>query len=95
MTDKKTIRTTEEKNKLEARLNRIQGQLIGVKKMIDDNRYCEDIIMQLLAISKASESLANVILEKHLKTCIKNSIEKGDSSIIDEIQELIKRYITR
>lgn len=95
MTDKKTIRTTEEKNKLEARLNRIQGQLSGVKKMIDDNRYCEDIIMQLLAISKASESLVNVILEKHLKTCIKNSIEKGDSSIIDEIQELIKRYITR
>lgn len=63
---KKTVRTADEKKKLINRLNRISGQIDGVKKMIEDNRYCDDILTQLSAIEKAVKSLSSVILERHM-----------------------------
>ena len=63
---KKTVRTTDEKKKLINRLNRISGQIDGVKKMIEDDRYCDDILTQLSAIEKAVKSLSSVILERHM-----------------------------
>lgn len=95
MEEKKTIRDEETKATLKNRLARIKGQIKGVETMIDENRYCEDIIIQLLASSKALRSIANLMLEKHLHTCISKAIKDGDTSIIEEIQTLINRYSDR
>ena len=87
-----TKRTDEEKEKLIKRLNIIEGQVRGVKQMILDDRYCDDVLTQMLAVNKALESLENIILERHLQTCIKNKIEKGSTEEVSkEIMDLFKK----
>ncbi len=89
---KLTERPEEEKEKLIKRLNIIEGQVRGIKQMILDDRYCSDIITQMLAINKALESLENIILEKHLNSCIKTKIEKGNTEEVSkEIMDLFKK----
>ena len=89
--EKSTHRTDEEKKKLNKRLNIIEGQIRGIKQMIEDDRYCADILIQLSAINKSLESVENAILESHIKSCVLNEIQNGNSDIIDEVMELFKR----
>ena len=89
---KKTMRSEEDKKILKNRLNRIAGQIDGVKKMIDDNRYCDDVLTQLSAIEKAVKSLSSVILEKHMYSCIKNDVQRGNTEVVDELMKLFRRY---
>ena len=89
---KKTYRDEEEKKQITKRLNIIEGQIRGIKQMIEDDRYCDDVLTQMLAVSKALESLENVILERHLHTCIKTKIENGNTEEVSkEIMELFKK----
>jgi DNA-binding FrmR family transcriptional regulator len=89
---KLTARSEGEKEKLIKRLNIIEGQVRGIKQMISDDRYCEDVITQMLAINKALESLENIILENHLNSCIKTKIEKGNTEDVSkEIMDLFKK----
>lgn len=90
--NKETIRNQEDKKDLENRINRIVGQMNGIKNMIEDNRYCGDIIIQLSAIDKAIKSLANLLLDKHLHTCVERDVLNGDFSVLDEITEMFKRF---
>ena len=85
-------RAIEDKKNLDNRLNRIIGQLNGIKKMIAENRYCDDILIQLSAVDKSIKSLANVILESHMHSCVIENIEKGNYEVIDEIVDLFKRF---
>lgn len=89
---KKTMRSEEDKRLLKNRLNRISGQIDGVKKMIDEDRYCDEVLTQLSAIEKAVKSLSSVILEKHMYSCIKNDVQKGNIEIVDELMKLFRRY---
>lgn len=94
MTERKklTARPQEEKDKIIKRLNIIEGQVRGIKQMILDDRYCDDILTQMLAINKALESLENIILENHLNSCIKTKIEKGNTEEVSkEIMDLFKK----
>ena len=88
--EKHTYRKEADKDALKIRINKIAGQMNGIKKMIDDDRYCSDILIQLLAIEKAIKSLEMVILDNHLKTCVVNDIKNNDLSSLDEITDLIK-----
>lgn len=88
---KKTIRSNEDKKALINRLNRIEGQVRGISNMVNDDRYCEDIIIQLSAINKSIKSLANILLEKHMKSCVKDRLNSGDETILDEITDLFKK----
>lgn len=88
---KTTIRTETTKKDLTSRLNRIEGQIRGVCKMIEDDRYCGDVLIQLSAISNSIKSLSLKILEKHLKHCVKNDILEGHDEALDEIIYLIKK----
>lgn len=88
---KLTIRSEEEKRNLETRINRIIGSLTGVKQMIIDDRYCDDILIQLIAIDKSIKSLANQILKRHLNTCVKDQLLKGNDDVLNEIIDLFKR----
>ena len=89
--EKSTHRTEEEKKKLMKRLNIIEGQIRGIKQMIDNDRYCAEILIQLSAINKSLESVENSILESHIKSCVLNEIQSGNTDIIDEVMELFKR----
>ncbi len=78
------------------RLNRIAGQVAGVKKMIEENRYCPDILTQLRAIRSALRGLEANILERHLSHCLITSADEKDPNAvkaqIEELKELFKRY---
>jgi len=92
MEKKMTKRDENAKKMLTNRLNRIEGQIRGIKKMIEEDRYCNDILIQLLAVENSVKSLSNQILETHLYTCISNDIEKGNLEVIDELISLFKRF---
>ena len=86
--NKKTVRSDAEKKIINNRLNRIEGQIRGIKNMVTEDRYCNDILIQLSAI----ESSIMHILENHLYSCITDSIEKNDTEVIDELMSLFKRF---
>lgn len=88
---KNTPRTEEERKLLQNRLNRIIGQLGGIKNMIDDNRYCGDILIQISAVESALKSLGYIIMQNHLETCVTEQIKSGNDEIIGEVMELFKR----
>lgn len=90
--EKKTVRTAQEKKELHSRLNRIAGQISGIKKMIDDDKYCDDVLIQLSAVNKSIKGLANYILEKHMYGCVVRDVQNGDTSSIEEIITLFKRF---
>ncbi len=91
-TTRTKMRTQEEKHALESRINRIIGQLNGIKNMICEDRYCDDILIQLSAVDKSVKSLANVILETHMHTCLVENVQAGNIAVVDEIVDLFKRF---
>lgn len=89
---KYTYRNEEEKKKLLRRLHKIEGQVRGISKMIEEDRYCDDVLIQLSSIDQSIKSLANLILENHMYTCIAKEFEKGNTEVIDEIISLFRRF---
>jgi DNA-binding FrmR family transcriptional regulator len=85
-------RSEDEKKKLVSRINRIIGQLNGIKNMIEEDRYCEDVLIQLSASDKAIKGLASVIFNEHLHSCILENMKNGNYESVDEISELFKRF---
>lgn len=83
------------KKNLTTRLNRIEGQIRGIKGMIEKDVYCDDVITQLSATQSALNSVASILLEGHLKGCVVNRLSEGDDEILDElvvtIQKLMKK----
>lgn len=90
--EKKTYRSEEDRKVLTNRLNRIEGQIRGIVNMIQDDRYCDEILIQLSAIDKSIKSFANLMLDKHIKTCVKENILIGNDDVLDEIVDLFKRF---
>ena len=89
---KKTHRSVETKKNLTNRLNRINGQVNGVKKMIEEDSYCNDILIQLSAIKNSVQSLSNELLDSHLRTCITKGLQKGNLDAVDEVVNLFKKF---
>ena len=81
--EKSKIRTEEDKRKLLNRLKRIEGQVRGIQVMIKDDRYCGDIIIQLSAVSNAIKSIANIMLDDHMHTCVIDQVKNNDYTGID------------
>lgn len=76
---------------LKNRLSRVIGQLGGIQKMLDDNRYCGDILTQLAAAESALQSIGYIILQDHMQSCMTEEIRKGNLEVIDEAVTLIKK----
>lgn len=89
---KKAIRSEEEKKLITNRLSRIEGQIAGIKRMIERDTYCNDVLIQLSAAQNSLKSLSNHILENHLYSCVYNELEKGNIEIIDELIGLFKKF---
>ncbi|GIN90295.1 metal-sensing transcriptional repressor [Siminovitchia terrae] len=81
-------RNPDEKKMLQNRLKRIEGQVRGIQKMVDDDRYCADILIQLTAVSSALKQVGLTLLEKHTHHCVADAIKSGDGD--DAIEELMK-----
>ncbi|MDO4532384.1 MAG: metal-sensing transcriptional repressor [Coriobacteriia bacterium] len=88
---KNTPRSEEMQADLQKRLNRAIGQLNGIKQMIDDNRYCGDVLVQLSATRSAIQSIERIVLQNHLETCVVEEIRAGNDEIVQEAMDLIKR----
>ena len=90
---KKKHRSDEEVKALVNRLNRIEGQIRGIKNMVENDDYCVDILNQIAASRAALGSLANILLEDHIRTCVADGIKNGDEEIISELTKTIKKII--
>jgi DNA-binding FrmR family transcriptional regulator len=88
---KDTPRNEEEIKNLKSRLNRIIGQLNGVSSMLDENRYCGDILVQISAAEKALEQVGYMILKDHMSTCVVKDIKENKIDVIDETIDLMKK----
>lgn len=86
-------RTSEEKQKIVNRLKRVEGQIRGLQKMIEDDRYCVDILIQLSAAQAALKKIGFSVLERHTKSCVSRAIEEGQGSQqIDELVSVLKQF---
>ena len=90
--EKRTVRSEEDKRAIISRLNRIIGQLQGVGRMVDEDRYCDDILVQLSAADKAVKSLAAFVLDNHVHTCLIRDIREGKVEVVDELVDLFKKF---
>ncbi|MBT2662432.1 metal-sensitive transcriptional regulator [Bacillus sp. ISL-45] len=83
------------KNSLVIRLNRIEGQIRGIKGLIERDTYCDDVITQISATQSALNSVAKVLLEGHLKGCVVDRLEQGDLDVLDEVLVTIHKLIKK
>lgn len=88
---KNTPRDVETLRQLHNRLNRIIGQLGGIKNMLDENRYCGDVLTQVAAVESALQSFGYIVLQNHMETCVVEEIQKGNTAILEEAVELVKK----
>jgi DNA-binding FrmR family transcriptional regulator len=86
-------RTALRKAALGKRMSRIEGQVRGIAKMIDDDRYCIDVLTQLAAAQSALDAVAVALLEQHLHGCVQAAVQSGDGArAIDEALAVIRRF---
>ena len=81
---KQTPRGQQQVKALQNRLSRMMGQLGGIKNMLEENRYCGDILTQVAAVEKALQSFAYEILQDHMETCVTEKIRQGDEEILQQ-----------
>ncbi|QDS89021.1 Copper-sensing transcriptional repressor CsoR [Rosistilla ulvae] len=86
----------DEKKKLNNRLRRVIGQVEAVGRMIEDDEYCVDILMQLSAATGALNKVGQIVLEQHVKTCVSDAIESGNAQDraerIEELMKIFRKY---
>ena len=75
------------------RLSRIEGQVRGVRNMLESDAYCTDILIQVSAITSALNSFNKELLANHIKTCVTDDIRSGDGSTVDELLDTLARLM--
>ena len=95
-TVEQTYGYTKDKDALVKRLHRIEGQVRGIEKMVEDDRYCIDILTQIAAVNTALESLAFKILDEHVRHCVAGALASGDGEDVqtktEELLEAVQRF---
>ncbi len=86
-------RSEKEYKDLINRLNRIEGQVRGVKKMVESDTYCTDILIQVSAINAALNSFNKVLLANHIRTCVADDIREGKEETIDELVMILQKLM--
>ena len=86
-------RTKDEKDAVVNRLKRIEGQVRGIQKMVEEDRYCIDILVQISAINAALKKVGFSVAERHTKHCVSDAIQTGKGyEAIDELMEIMKQF---
>ena len=91
--NRKKERSEQEYKDLINRLSRIEGQIRGIKRMLDEDCYCPDIITQVAAANAALNSFNKVLLANHIKTCVADDIRAGKDETIDELLNTLQRLM--
>lgn len=86
-------RSPEEHRKLINRLSRIEGQIRGIKRMVEEDAYCIDILIQAAAANAALNSFNKELLSEHIKTCVTNDIKAGKEETVDELVATIQKLM--
>lgn len=87
------MRTEAELADLNRRLNRIEGQIKGIRGMLEKNAYCPDILMQVSAANAALNSFTKVLLATHIRSCVTQHVRQGDDAVIDELVDTLQRLM--
>ena len=82
-----------EKEDMIHRLNRIEGQIRGIKGMVERDAYCTDILVQVAAVNAALNSFNKVLLANHIKTCVTNDIREGKEETVDELVTVLQKLM--
>ena len=86
-------RSDKEYRDLINRLSRIEGQVRGIKKMIENDTYCTDVLIQVSAVNAALNSFNKVLLANHIRTCVAEDIRKGKDETIDELVKVLQKLM--
>ena len=88
---KKDPRSEELVANIQKRLKKISGQINGISKMVDENRYCGDILVQIAAVESALKEVGYIVLKDHMFTCVSDDIKNNDFSSLEEAIEITKK----
>lgn len=89
---KHTPRSEELKRSVARRVNRAIGQLNGIRQMVEEDRYCGDVLVQLAAVEKAVAAISREVMQDHLRTCVVERVQAGDVEAVDEVMDLLRRF---
>jgi CsoR family transcriptional regulator, copper-sensing transcriptional repressor len=91
--ERTTERSDKTKSNLVSRLNRVEGQIRGIRGMVEKDVYCDDILNQISAVQSALNSVGKILLEGHMKNCVIDRIQQGDSEVIDELLKTMNKLM--
>ena len=81
------------------RLKKIEGQVAGLRRMVEEGKYCVDVLQQVAAVHGALTQASKIVIGNHLKTCVKSALESGDeergAQVIGELEDIFARYLRR
>ena len=90
---KKKVRSEEEYTKLIHRLNRIEGQIRGIRGMVEKSAYCPDILVQSAAVTAAMNAFNRELLANHIRTCVADDIRAGNDEVVDELLKTLQKLM--
>ena len=90
---KKTLRTQQEQKKLLNRLSRIEGQIRGIKNMVETDSYCNDILVQSGAVTAAMNAFNRELIAAHMKTCVAKDLREGHDEVIEELTQTLQKLM--
>ena len=88
-----TERSDDEKQKLLNRLSRIEGQIRGIKTMVEQNAYCVDVLTQAAAANAALNAFSRELLSSHIRSCVVNDVRAGNDEIVDELLDTLQKLM--
>ena len=91
--EKTNIRSEEELKSLTNRLSRIEGQVRGLKDMLQRDAYCPDILVQVSAVTSALNSFSKELLASHIRTCVADGIRQGDDEVVEELVSVLQKMM--
>ena len=90
---KKTKRPPEEVKKLTNRLSRMEGQIRGIRNMLESDAYCNDILIQSAAVTAAMNAFNRELIASHLRTCVARDLREGNDAVIDELVDTLQKLM--
>ena len=90
---RKAHHDVELKDNMIKRLNRIEGQIRGIGKMINDDVYCDDILHQISSVEQALKGVKTVLFDAHLKSCVIEQIQEGKNDVVDELIVTLRKFL--
>jgi DNA-binding FrmR family transcriptional regulator len=93
VSERKKVRSENEHRDLMNRLKRIEGQVRGLQRMLDEGAYCPEILTQASAVNSALNSFCRVLLANHLRTCVSEDIRAGREDTVDELMDILQKLM--